>query len=93
MCSLIPIVRQPHTAGKSLGPSEGEVMLVRQHLAMAPYNNSYSMVPVLPPTSRSERFCRVQLVVSRGDRVPQLPPHAVTNFVRGGSAACCARFA
>ena len=34
--------------------------------------------PVLPPTSRSERFCRVQLVVSWGDRVPQLPPHAVT---------------
>ena len=45
---------------------------------MAPYSNSYSMVPVPPPTSRSESFLRVRPVVSRGDRVPQLPPHAVT---------------
>jgi hypothetical protein len=36
------------------------------------------MVPVPPPTSRSESFLRVRPVVSRGDRVPQLPPHAVT---------------
>ena len=45
---------------------------------MAPYSNSYSSVPRVATYVSLGTFLRLQLVVSRGDRMPQLPPHAVT---------------
>ena len=49
-------------------------MLVRQHLAMAPYNNSYSMVPMLSPTSHSERFCEFSWLCRGGIAASAPPP-------------------
>ena len=78
MCPLIPVVRDSPTLPAR--PVRGRSSARRQHLAMAPYINSYLMVPRAVAYVSLGTFLRLQLVVSRGDRMPQLSPHAVTTL-------------